>query len=332
MVTAVRVRRPLALVAALVAAGLGAGIPLALGGDDEPRAQSMPAPVSSAGAIEPATEQATSAPATEEPAAEQAERPLYYGPDARDARFRPKLSASAYIAIDPDTGQILVARHERRRLPVASLTKIMTALVVIEAGALGKKAQVPAEAVRVEPNLEGLRAGRWYVRKQLLFSALLESTNDTAETLAYDAGAGSISRFYRLMNERARELGMADTTYTSASGLNDDTNLSSARDQALVAREALRNPVFAAMVRTRVKRVSWPPPTYAKEWVNHNKMLWTYEGTYGVKTGYTTRAGGCLAVAVRRGEHSVIAVVLGSENIWADMPRLVDEAFARLES
>lgn len=332
MVLTVRVRRPLALLAVLVAAGLSVGLPLALGGDDEPRGQSLPVPASSAGAAESSTEPEATAPATEGPAAEQAQRPLYYGPEARNARFEPKLSARAYIAIDPDTGQILVARHERQRLPVASLTKIMTALLVIEAGELGKKAQVPAEAVRVEPNLEGLRAGRWYVRKQLLFSALLESTNDTVETLAHDAGGGSVSRFYRLMNERARALGMTDTAYRSASGLNDDTNLSSARDQALVAREALENAVFASIVRTRVKRVSWPPPTYAKEWVNHNKMLWTYEGTYGVKTGYTTRAGGCLTVAVRRGGHSVIAVVLGSDDIWADMPRLVDEAFARLES
>lgn len=332
MVLAVRVRWPLALVAVLVAAGLGAGIPLALGGDDEPRAGSTAPPASSAGAVESQPAPATTAPPVEEPEAEQGLAPLTYGPESREVRFRPKLSARAYIAVDVDTGEILVARRERQRLPIASLTKMMTALLVIEAGELGKKAQAPAEAVRVEPNLEGLREGRWYVRKQLLFSALLESTNDTVVTLAYDAGRGSLSRFYGMMNARARELGMTDTTYRSPSGLNDDTNLSSARDQVIIAREALENPVFAAMVRTRVKRVSWPPPTYAKEWVNHNKMLWTYEGTYGVKTGYTTRAGGCLAVAVRRGGHSVIAVVLGSDDIWADMPRLVDEAFARLAS
>ena len=331
MVLAVRVRRPLALLAVLVAAGLGVGLPLALGGADEPPAASATPPASSAGVLETATESPATAPLVEEPETKQALAPLFYGPDAHEVELRPKLTARAFIALDAGTGQILVARHERQPLPVASLTKIMTGLLVIEAGELARKVRVPAEATRVEPNLEGLRAGRWYVRKQLLYSALLESTNDTAETLAYGASGGSISRFYRLMNERARELGMTDTTYRSASGLNDDTNLSSARDQAIVARQALENPVFASIVRTRVRRVSWPPPTYAKEWVNHNKMLWTYEGTYGVKTGYTTLAGGCLAVAVRRGEHSVIAVVLGSDNIWADMPRLVDEAFARLE-
>ncbi|MCC6224736.1 MAG: D-alanyl-D-alanine carboxypeptidase [Thermoleophilia bacterium] len=324
-----RVRRPLALVVVLGAAGLGAGIVLALGGGDKPRAGSTVSPASSAGAVESQPAPATTAP-PEVPEAEGGLVPLSYGPESREARFRPKLSARAYIAVDSDTGEILVARRERRRLPIASLTKMMTALLVIEAGELGRKVRVPAEAVRVEPNLEGLREGRWYVRKQLLLSALLESTNDTVVALAYDAGHGSLSRFYGMMNARARELGMTDTTYRSPSGLNDDTNLSSARDQVIIAREALENPVFAAMVRTRVKRVSWPPPTYAKEWVNHNKMLWTYAGTFGVKTGYTTRAGGCLAVAVRRGEHSVIAVVLGSDDIWADMPRLVDEALARL--
>ena len=97
------------------------------------------------------------------------------------------------------------------------------------------------------------------------------------------------------------------------------------------ARVALENPTFAKIVRTVRRMVDWPPPTYAKEWVNHNRMLATYEGTYGVKTGYTRKAGGCLVVAVRRDGHDVIAVVLGSQNIWRDMPLLVDEALARAE-
>lgn len=273
---------------------------------------------------------ATTAAETESRAVEDGPAALAYAVGAHDVAFEPRLRARSYIALDAVTGEVLVARRERRRLPIASLTKIMTALLVIEAGDLDRKVRVPAQATNVEPNREGLVKGRWYRRKLLLYSALMVSANDSAATLAYAAGGGSIDRFYRLMNAKARALGMTDTVYRSASGLNDDTNVSSARDQAILAGAALANPLFAAIVRTHRRLVDWPPPTYRKEWINHNRMLVTYPGTYGVKTGYTSRAGGCLAVAVRRDGHAVIAVILGSRNIWADMPRLVDEAFARL--
>jgi D-alanyl-D-alanine carboxypeptidase len=323
----VRVRRPLTLLpaalallaAALALAGCTASPP------DEGAAAAAEPPRTEV-AVEPTAE--TSAPA--EPATASPARELVYVEGARDVSFTPPLSAEAYIAIDADTGRVLVARRERERRPVASLTKIMTALIVIERGDLRKKLRVAREATFVEPSLEGLKAGRWYERRLLLYSALMVSANDSAAALAYDAGDGSINRFFRMMNSRARELGMTDTTYRSASGLEDELNLSSARDQAIVSRAALENSIFARIVRTRHKVVDWPPPTYSKEWVNHNKMLFSYAGTFGVKTGYTAAAGACLAVAVRRGGHSVIAVVLGSNAIWADMPRLVDAAFKRI--
>jgi D-alanyl-D-alanine carboxypeptidase len=321
----VSVRRPLTLLptalalllAALSLAGCSASPP------DESDAAAADLPRTEA-SVEPAAETSAAAVATA--------KGLVYAEGAHDVSFTPRLSAESYIAIDADTGRILVARRERQRRPIASLTKIMTALVVIEQGNLGGKLRVPREATFVEPSLEGLKAGRWYERRLLLYSALMVSANDSAVALAYDAGAGSINRFFRMMNARARALGMTDTNYRSASGLNDETNFSSARDQAIVSRAALQYPVFARIVRTRHKVVDWPPPTYAKEWVNHNKMLFSYAGTYGVKTGYTTSAGACLSVAVRRGGHSVIAVVLGSKAIWADMPRLVDAAFERIHA
>lgn len=255
-----------------------------------------------------------------------------YTVGAREVRFKHPLSAEAYIAIDAETGKVLVAHHDRRRLPIASLTKMMTALVVIKEGALGRKIQVPKNATLVEPNKEGLVAKRWYPRKLLLYSALLESANDSAYALAYDAGGGSLAGFYRKANAKARGLRMTDTTYRSPNGLNDTTNLSSARDQAILGRVALQNDVFARIVSTRRKTVKWPPPTYRKEWVNHNDMLFTHAGTYGIKTGWTTAAGGCLATAVRRNGHAVVAVILNSNSIWVDMPRLVEKAFARIDA
>jgi D-alanyl-D-alanine carboxypeptidase len=279
-------------------------------------------------ATDQATTEAAAPPAADEAPAQPTAAGLVYTEGAREP-IKPKLWSAAYIAIDADTGEVLARKHDRRALPIASLTKVMTALLVIEAGELDRKIRVPRKATLVEPNREGLLSGRWYPRRLLLYSALLESANDSAEALAYGAARGDIANFYARMNERADELGMTDTVYHSASGLEDETNLSSARDQAILARDALENRTFARIVRTRRKVVDWPPPTYAKEWINHNRLLASYEGTYGVKTGYTRKAGACLLAAARRDGHSVIAVVLDSRNIWRDMPILLDEAFER---
>ncbi len=278
----------------------------------------------------PTTTAPTPEPAAVEPS-DDAAPALAYAVGASELVFKPRLSAKSYVAIDAESGEIVIARRERQRRPIASLTKMMTALLVIEKGELWKKARVPEVAVHVEPNKEDLKEGRWYARRLLLYSALLVSANDSAVTLAYDAAGGSLKRFFRRMNARAHELGMTDTRYRSASGLEDETNYSSARDQAILARAALADPTFAAIVRTPRRVVDWPAPTLKKEWLNHNRMLTSYPGTYGVKTGYTAKAGGCLVAAVRRNGHAVIAVILDSPRIWADMPRLVDAAFARIE-
>lgn len=244
------------------------------------------------------------------------------------ARAALAVGAESYVAIDAASGRILVARGEHTRRPIASLTKVMTALLVIEGGHLDETVRIARAATTVEPVKDNLVAGRRYPRLLLLYSALLGSNNDAAAALAYDAAGGALSPFYDRMTERARELGMRDTTYRSASGLNDVSNLSTAYDQALLGRAALRNPVLATIVDTKRKRF----PAYRRTYVNHNKMLFSYPGTHGIKTGWTTRAGGCLAVAVERGGHTVIAVVLGSDDIWSDMPRLVERAFRQLRA
>jgi len=241
-----------------------------------------------------------------------------------------KVLAPSFAAIDAATGRVLAARGANVRRPIASLTKVMTALTVIERGNLGGRVMVTPAATNVEPDNEGLVAGRVYTRETLLWSALLASSNDSATALAIDAGGGSLAGFYALANEKAKALGMTSTVYASASGLDDVRNLSTALDQAVLARAALQNPTFAQMVATRTHWTKWAAPTRAKLWVNHNKMLGTTPGTYGVKTGWTTRAGGCLVVAVRRGDRSVIGVVLDSPSIWSDMAALLDVAFNRL--
>ena len=237
-----------------------------------------------------------------------------------------RFTAESYIAIDANSGRVLVAHREHVRRPIASLTKMMTALLVIEHGGLDDRVRVPVAATRVEPNKDYLVAGKHYPRLLLLYSALLASNNDAAAALAYTETDGPIGDFYDLMTSRARQLGMADTTYRSANGLNDVSNLSSAYDQALLGRYALENPLFARIVSTRRKAFR----AYGKAYVNHDKMLFWYPGTIGIKTGWTTAAGGCLATAVERNGHRVVAVILDSASIWVDMPRLLKRAFAEL--
>lgn len=251
--------------------------------------------------------------------------PLAGAPQAR-------IAAPSYVAIDAGTGRVILGRGAYVRRPIASLTKVMTGLLVIERGDLQRRVRVTRQAAAVEDYREGLVPGRAYKRITLLWSSLLASSNDSATALALDAGGGSLSRFYEAMNARARSLGMYRTTYASAAGLEDVTNLSTALDQARLTRAALGNPLFAKIVSTRTRRTRWAAPTYAKVWVNHNKMLSWAPGTYGVKTGWTSKAGGCLVIAQRRGSRSVIAVVLGSPSIWSDMASLLDRAFARSPS
>ena len=249
---------------------------------------------------------------------------LVYPSDVSGGPFSPGLTAQSYLSVNLANGAVIFARKPHQKRPIASLTKVMTGLLAAEQGNLSVKVRVPRAATQVEPTRDDLRAGRRYTRSMLLNSALMISANDAADTLGYDLGDGSMKRFYSLMNGAADDLGMADTTYASANGLDDADNRSSANDQAIMAWYALGNRTFARVVSTKVKRVPWAAPIHVKEYRNHNRMLFGYRGTYGVKTGFTTAAGACLVVAVRRGNRNVLGVLLGSKDIWADMPRLID--------
>ena len=239
------------------------------------------------------------------------------------------LTAQSYLSVDLSDGSVIFGRRPHQRRPIASLTKIMTGVLTAEAGDFGRRVRVPVAATKVEPNKDDLRAGARYSRGMLLNSALMISANDSAYALGYDLGGGDMGRFYDLMNGAAADLGMGDTHYASPNGLDDVHNRSSANDQAIVAWYAMGDPTFRKIVGTKLKRVPWAAPVHLKEYRNHNRMLFGYRGTYGVKTGFTTRAGACLVVAVRRGNRNVLGVLLGSKDIWADMPRLIDASLRR---
>ena len=244
-------------------------------------------------------------------------------------RFSPALLASSAILVDEETGRVLWEQNAHARRPVASTTKIMTALL-----ALRKLA--PHDIVTVDPSVprvplvrEGLRAGERVQAWKLFYSMLLYSGNDDALALAIAAG-GDKWTFVHEMNAEAQLLGLHDTHFVSPSGVVDRGNYSSAWDLAALTRVALRSPRFAKIVRTKVEHVSWSAPTYAKIYVNNNRMLTEYPGANGVKTGYTHKSGPCLVVTAKRGGHTLLAVVLNSPNMYSDATRLLNLGFSAL--
>jgi len=236
------------------------------------------------------------------------------------------VTAKGAILIDASDGSVLWGKDEHRRLRIASTTKIMTAIVAMERLRPHDVVTVDRSISRVPPFREGLRPGEKVEAWKLFYGTLLMSGNDTALALAIGAG-GSRSRFVALMNEKARTLGLKDSHFRSPSGLLDRDNYSTAWDMASLARYAMWNARFRAVVRTRVKRVPWAAPTYAKIYVNHNHLLGSYPGADGVKTGWTTLAGHCLVASATRGGRTVIAVVLHDANAPVDARRLLNLGF-----
>jgi serine-type D-Ala-D-Ala carboxypeptidase (penicillin-binding protein 5/6) len=240
--------------------------------------------------------------------------------------FSPPLGALGAILVDGTTGTVLWGRNAHGRLPIASTTKIMTAVLTLEYLRLDQEVVIRRGIRLVEPFREGLRPGERVPVRKLLYGLLLFSGNDDAIALGQEVG-GTNRGFVRLMNTKARELGLEDTRFSNSSGVVDEGNWSSAWDLAALTRHALEKPRFRAIVATRTKRVTWPAPTYAKVYVNKNHLLTTYRGADGVKTGWTTEANHCLVASARRHGIHLIAVVLGSPNAYRDARRVLDFGF-----
>jgi D-alanyl-D-alanine carboxypeptidase len=247
----------------------------------------------------------------------------------RAARVRvtpPRVTARAAIVVDAANGVVVWSRNPHRRLPIASTTKIMTALLALRRLPDDTLVTVPPAATRVPLIREGLRP-RERVRAWKLFDGLLLfSGNDDAAALAI-ASAGTHDRFVAEMNREARAEGLRDTRFSTPSGVIDEGNWSSAWDLAALTRVALRNARFRAIVRQRIVHVPWSAPTFEKVYVNKNPLLGTYRGADGVKTGWTTRAGHCLVASATRGRRRVIAVVLDDPNAPLDARRLLSLGF-----
>jgi serine-type D-Ala-D-Ala carboxypeptidase (penicillin-binding protein 5/6) len=248
----------------------------------------------------------------------------------------PAVDARAAILMDIDSGQVLVERAPGAAQPIASLTKVMTALLVLtaEEGRLDRRVRVHADAVFERGDygsgsVLGLRAAERVSVRGLLAGLLLGSANDAAEALAI-AEAGSVSAFVDRMNARAAALGMSRTRFASPHGL-DDRGRSSAADLMVLFRRVWAIPAFRDLVgrQTVVVRSNERP---ARRIQNRNVLLWLYPGASGVKTGFTAGAGYCLLATARRGDRSLAVVVLGGrDEVFSDAAALLNHGFAAFE-
>jgi D-alanyl-D-alanine carboxypeptidase len=263
------------------------------------------------------------------PAAAPAPEQLLVGGELLRHRFAPGIRAAAAVLVDEKTGRVLWAKHAHERRHIASTTKIMTALLALRKLRPHDVVTVDRSVPRVPLVREGLRAGEKVEAWKLFYALLLYSGNDDALALAIAAG-GDKWTFIRAMNAEAKRLGLHDTHYSTPSGVKDADNYSSAWDLAALTRVAMRNERFRRIVRTRIEHVKWSAPTYAKIYVNNNRLLGTYPGANGVKTGYTHKSGPCLVASATRNGRSLIAVVLDSPDMYTDAKRLLDFGFSAL--
>ena len=252
--------------------------------------------------------------------------------DPRDVvRVHFKHPPRSGLLFDIDTGRVLWRQHPDRVLPIASLTKMMTALIVVDRLPGAAKAKITKEVLSYTGSGVGLlpRGKRISVRT-LLHGLLLPSGNDAAIALALRA-AGSQARFVALMNRRAASMGLACTRFSSVSGIKDAGNHSCAPDLAALARAVLRQPRLAAIVRRRSVALRFPIKGHKLYLYNNNPLLRSgYRGTTGVKTGYTDAAGRCLVATVRRGPIRLGVVLLNSPDPGRQARRLLDRGFARV--
>ncbi|MFL5910924.1 MAG: D-alanyl-D-alanine carboxypeptidase family protein [Gaiellaceae bacterium] len=245
--------------------------------------------------------------------------------------FSPRLTAAAAIVVDAGSGRVLWQSKPHERRKVASLTKIMTALLALRKLQPNDVVTVDKSVPRVPLVREGLRAGERVKAWKLFYSMLLYSGNDDALALAIAAG-GDKWTFVHEMNDEARRLGLRDSHFISPSGVVDRDNYSSAWDLAALTRVALRNARFDRLVRTKIIHVPWAAPTYSKVYVNNNLMLRSYMGANGVKTGYTHKSGPCLVVSATRHGHTLIAVLLDDPNMYVDATRMLNFGFSAAAS
>lgn len=236
-------------------------------------------------------------------------------------------SAQAAVVMERSSHRVLFEKNADKRLPMASTTKIVTALTVLQHSDLNESVLIPPQAVGIEGSSVYLRAGEHLTVRELLLGLMLRSGNDCAVALALHV-SGSIEKFASLMNQVAAENGCTDSHFVNPHGLHDDEHYSSAHDLALLTCVALQNEDFRQIVATKTARISNEGMEYDRVLINKNKLLNSLVGADGVKTGYTKKAGRCFVGSATRDGMQVVAVVLNCGPMFEESADMLNAAFA----
>ena len=250
--------------------------------------------------------------------------------DSASAAFSPFANPPSSYLLQVN-GHTYRERNQNARRPPASLTKIMTALIIIENCRMDEVVTVSPGAARETGSRIGLRRGQRLTVRDLLAATLMASANDACRALADHAG-GSQKAFVAQMNARARSLQLEDTRFTNACGHDSAGLYSSAHDLAILAERALRLPVFADLVARRSMRIATVNGNRSFHLRNMNRLIGRYPGACGVKTGTTPKAGQCLVALAERGDRKVLLVIMHARNRWLTAPAMLDAAFAARSS
>ncbi|MCL2169277.1 MAG: D-alanyl-D-alanine carboxypeptidase [Defluviitaleaceae bacterium] len=247
----------------------------------------------------------------------------------------PSVEATGAVLVEVDSGRVLWGKSENDQLAMASTTKIMTAMMVLEYGGLDETVTVSKRAASAPKVKMHLQTGEEIKLGDLLYALMLQSSNDAAVAIAEHIG-GSVEDFCAAMTARAHELGAVNTVFETASGLDTDNHYSTAADLATITRYALENPAFVELIATPAHHAVSNRTSYSI--TNKNRLLNEYQGAFGVKTGFTNKAGHCFVGAAQRNDMQLVSVVLasgwgnrGKEQKWVDTKRLLNYGFDNFE-
>ena len=244
------------------------------------------------------------------------------------AENEPKdISASSAVLVVAGSNEVLFEKAANDRRAMASTTKIMSAVIAIESGKLDEEITVTEEMTAVEGTSMGLLPGDRVSISELVYGMLLSSGNDAANATAIAVG-GSIENFVAMMNDKAAELGMTSTHFSTPSGLDADDHYSTAYDMALLGSYALENERFTEICSSSSAVVDYGNPPYRRKLTNHNKLLKIYDGAIGIKTGFTKKSGRCLVSAAKRDGITLVCVTLNDPNDWDDHEKMLDYGFS----
>lgn len=242
-----------------------------------------------------------------------------------------ELSAVSAVLYYPEGETVLFEKNSGKQMSMASTTKIMTSLLALEENTPYREIVITDSMVNVEGTSSGLRAGDRITLLNLVKCMMLESGNDAANAVAVALG-GNVEDFAVMMNNRAKEIGMVNTSFVTPSGLDNENHYTTAYDMALLASEALEDRYFSSVASKKSDKISFDEGARSITLYNHNKLLGLYDGCVGIKTGFTKKSGRCLVSAAKRNGVTLVAVTLNAGDDWNDHIKMFDYGFSCVSS